>query len=74
MNTCPCCTDQLLRHVSSQGVYWFCPSCRQEMPSFTNEVKKINLLEINLNKTGKVTECNNRSRKAEKGGKVANVI
>ncbi|KAF3884058.1 MULTISPECIES: hypothetical protein [Nostocales] len=56
MNSCPCCTDQLLRHVRSQGIYWFCPTCRQEMPSFTREAKKINLLEMNLKNACKVTE------------------
>ncbi len=67
MNYCPCCTDQLLRHVRSQGVYWFCPSCWQEMPNFTKEVKKINLLEINIKNPCKVAEFHiNRSRKAEK--------
>ncbi|MUG99581.1 hypothetical protein F7734_47785 [Scytonema sp. UIC 10036] len=67
MNSCPCCTDQLLRHVRSQGVYWFCPSCRQEMPSFTKEVKKINWLEINIKTPRPFAEFNlNRSTKAEK--------
>ncbi len=33
MNDCPCCTGNLLRHVRSSGVYWFCPNCRQEMPN-----------------------------------------
>ncbi|EKQ69988.1 hypothetical protein OsccyDRAFT_0244 [Leptolyngbyaceae cyanobacterium JSC-12] len=32
-NDCICCTRTLLRHVRSSGVYWFCPSCRQEMPN-----------------------------------------
>lgn len=32
MINCPCCSDQLLRHIRAQDVYWFCPSCRQEMP------------------------------------------
>lgn len=33
MNDCPCCPGNLLRHVRSSGVYWFCPNCRQEMPN-----------------------------------------
>lgn len=33
MPECPCCSDKLLRHVSRSGVYWFCPYCREEMPS-----------------------------------------
>ena len=32
MNYCPCCKDTLLSHISHNHVYWFCPSCRQEMP------------------------------------------
>lgn len=32
-NTCPCCGSGLLRHVRQRGVYWFCPSCHQEVPS-----------------------------------------
>jgi hypothetical protein len=33
MNNCPCCPGNLLCHVRSSGVYWFCPDCRQEMPN-----------------------------------------
>ncbi|MBV6625758.1 MAG: hypothetical protein KI793_22990 [Rivularia sp. (in: Bacteria)] len=32
MNYCPCCKDTLLSHISHNHVYWFCPSCWQEMP------------------------------------------
>jgi phage FluMu protein Com len=32
MNDCLCCSDQLLRHISHNRIYWFCPRCRQEMP------------------------------------------
>jgi hypothetical protein len=35
MNTCPCCSEQLLRHARHNGVYWFCPRCWQEMPNFS---------------------------------------
>jgi ribosomal protein L37AE/L43A len=31
-NSCPCCSSSLLRHVRHTGVYWFCQSCRQEVP------------------------------------------
>jgi ribosomal protein L37AE/L43A len=31
-NTCPCCGGSILRHVRHGEVYWFCLSCRQEMP------------------------------------------
>ena len=32
MNTCPCCSSTLLRHISHKKVIWFCLNCRQEMP------------------------------------------
>ena len=32
MKNCPCCSNQLLRQFSRHQLYWFCPSCRQEMP------------------------------------------
>ncbi len=35
MNSCPCCTAMLLRHVRHNDVYWFCPHCWQEMPNFS---------------------------------------
>ncbi|MBV9388275.1 MAG: hypothetical protein JOZ78_17780 [Chroococcidiopsidaceae cyanobacterium CP_BM_ER_R8_30] len=36
MNNCPCCTGNLLRHVRSSKIYWFCPNCWQEMPNLTS--------------------------------------
>lgn len=33
MNTCICCHNSLLRHIRHHEVYWFCPHCRQEIPS-----------------------------------------
>lgn len=35
MNTCPCCSSQLLRHARHNRVYWFCPHCWQEMPNLS---------------------------------------
>ncbi|WP_407888559.1 hypothetical protein [Scytonema sp. NUACC26] len=32
MNYCPCCSHQLLRHIRSNEIYWFCRSCWQDMP------------------------------------------
>ncbi len=32
MNSCPCCSSQLLRHARHNRVYWFCSHCWQEMP------------------------------------------
>ncbi|MHC5722763.1 MAG: hypothetical protein ACYTXY_01140, partial [Nostoc sp.] len=31
-STCLCCSNALLRHVSSAGLYWRCSYCYQEMP------------------------------------------
>ena len=30
--TCPCCSNILLRHVSDSRIYWRCGYCYQEMP------------------------------------------
>lgn len=32
-STCLCCSNTLLRHVCSGGLYWRCSYCYQEMPS-----------------------------------------
>lgn len=29
---CPCCSGTLLRHIGKDGLYWYCPDCRQTMP------------------------------------------
>ncbi|MEH1949229.1 hypothetical protein [Nostoc sp.] len=34
-NTCPCCGGSLLRHARHGELYWFCLSCRQEVPLLT---------------------------------------
>lgn len=31
---CTLCDDNLLRHIRKGGIRWFCPTCRQDMPSF----------------------------------------
>ena len=38
MNECICCRDRLIRHIAHRRMYWFCPSCYQEMPNL-NEIK-----------------------------------
>jgi len=38
MNTCPCCSHPLLRHVHNHEVYWFCRNCWQEMPILSREI------------------------------------
>jgi hypothetical protein len=35
MNTCPCCSEHLLRHARHGEIYWYCPHCRQEMPNLS---------------------------------------
>jgi len=40
MNSCPCCSHKLLRHIRQQNVYWFCSHCRQEMPNLEYSSKK----------------------------------
>ncbi|MFB2839801.1 MULTISPECIES: hypothetical protein [Floridanema] len=37
-NSCPFCGSSLLRHIRHQGIYWFCSSCHQEVPSLTSMV------------------------------------
>lgn len=32
-NNCPYCNGALLRHARQKGIYWFCMSCWQEVPS-----------------------------------------
>jgi hypothetical protein len=64
MNNCPCCSNQLLRHLRQNEVYWFCRSCRQEMPllnlsecSLYQKVKvKIGKLPRGLHKQEKVID------------------
>ncbi len=39
---CPCCSEEnMLHHLSGRRDYWFCPSCRQEMPNL-DAVKRNN--------------------------------
>jgi ribosomal protein L37AE/L43A len=35
MTSCPCCTNQMLRHLRQSQVYWFCRQCWQEMPVYS---------------------------------------
>ncbi|HEY9851026.1 MAG TPA: hypothetical protein V6D28_16275 [Leptolyngbyaceae cyanobacterium] len=34
MTECPCCSNQMIRHIGHHQVYWFCRHCWQEMPVF----------------------------------------
>ncbi|NEP12504.1 MAG: hypothetical protein F6K14_20310 [Symploca sp. SIO2C1] len=33
---CLYCSQPLLRHISHQGIYWFCSHCHQEIPDIEN--------------------------------------
>ncbi|MFZ9737407.1 MAG: hypothetical protein ACO3EZ_05305 [Prochlorotrichaceae cyanobacterium] len=43
-HTCPTCSDRLLRHIGSRGLYWRCSNCRENFdpnhPSLGAEVKR----------------------------------
>ncbi len=52
MNNCPCCSNLLLKHWKQGRTYWYCASCRQEMPnlklvSLVNTYQKESLKIIN---------------------------
>ncbi len=49
MNTCLCCQDKLLRHLSHHRSYWFCPTCHQEMPNVPSLFTNVSKLEISRN-------------------------
>lgn len=62
MNSCPCCSTQLLRHARHNGVYLFCTHCWQEMPDLTdivhNRHQRVQKLErlINISNVSVVNE------------------
>jgi ribosomal protein L37AE/L43A len=33
MTNCPCCSNQMLRHIRTNQTYWFCRHCWQAMPT-----------------------------------------
>jgi hypothetical protein len=35
VDSCPCCSYPLLRHIRPSGIYWYCLHCHQEMPNFS---------------------------------------
>ena len=41
ISLCPCCSNILLRHVNSQGVYWYCSHCYQEMPNYNQLINNL---------------------------------
>lgn len=51
MNYCPCCSTLLLKHIRSKSeIHWFCRSCWQDMPVFTENFS-CSLSETILGKT-----------------------
>ncbi len=63
---CPCCSDTLLRHVNGKGLYWYCCSCHQEMPSLSGNlsyqakqlsIKQSSLAQILLESTELKVSC-----------------
>ncbi|HEY9772046.1 MAG TPA: hypothetical protein V6C71_26675 [Coleofasciculaceae cyanobacterium] len=52
MNICICCHDHLLRHINHHRVYWFCPSCHQEMPN----IEELNFDGLNLTSKLKIAK------------------
>lgn len=51
-NTCPCCGGSVLRHVRHGELYWFCLSCRQEVPLLT--INRVSNMETR--NTGKIPQ------------------
>jgi hypothetical protein len=37
MSNCPCCSNQMQRHIRSRQIYWFCRHCWQEMPNLDSD-------------------------------------
>ncbi len=36
-DTCPICSNTLLRHLDRCEISWFCSRCRQKMPNFEQQ-------------------------------------
>lgn len=37
MISCPCCSNQMVRHIQNQKLHWFCRHCWQEMPNLNSD-------------------------------------
>ncbi|MCF4966789.1 hypothetical protein [Nostoc sp. CMAA1605] len=49
VNNCPCCGGSILRHVRHGELYWFCLSCRQEVPLLnTNRLTTVDTRNTNM--------------------------
>ena len=52
MNECICCRDFLIRHLNRRRMYWFCPTCRQEMPNLNSQkIQYSNNIKYSLTKS-----------------------
>ncbi|HHP7243315.1 MAG TPA: hypothetical protein ACFE0H_01370 [Elainellaceae cyanobacterium] len=53
---CPFCSGTLLRHISRNSVYWFCPKCWQEMPNLERfQASNLRWLNANARKGDRLT-------------------
>lgn len=43
MDTCPCCSEPLLRHARHGEIYWYCSHCHQEMPNLSSAIALLEL-------------------------------
>jgi hypothetical protein len=63
MNSCPCCSDVLLRHIRGHEVYWFCRNCWQSMPVLSvnrsNFASRVTNRELSLVTEGKYKRSDN---------------
>jgi hypothetical protein len=48
VNTCPCCSERLLRHVRTGSIYWFCSHCWQEMPNLQSTLAERQASELGI--------------------------
>ncbi|MBL1175286.1 MAG: hypothetical protein FWK01_09190 [Pantanalinema sp. GBBB05] len=46
MANCPCCSNQMLRHIRANQTYWFCRHCWQEMPNSLLSSSSSNLVAL----------------------------
>lgn len=44
-HTCLCCSSNLIRHIRSGRVCWYCSHCHQEMLESTADFSTSNLIE-----------------------------
>lgn len=44
-HTCLCCSSNLIRHIRSGRICWYCPHCRQETLESISDFSKSNLIE-----------------------------